>query len=191
MGLGRVEAFSDGVIAVIVTIMVLEIKPPENGELAALLKLKLALLNYLLSFAVVAIFWVNHRVTLGLVRHVDARVLWANNNLLFWMSLIPFATAYMGQTNAAPLSVAVYAALLGVTALSFTLLAVVVSTQHKDNDEMMRRRKRGHAKNTFTTALYFLAIPLAFASIQASFFIFILVPLLYFVPEKLTESKES
>lgn len=189
MGLGRVEAFSDGVIAVIVTIMVLEIKSPENGELAALLKLKLPLLNYLLSFTVVAIFWVNHRVALGLARRVDAPVLWANNNLLFWMSLIPFATAYMGQTNAAPLSVAVYAALLGITALSFTLLAAVVSKQHNDNDEMMRSRKRGHAKNTFATALYFLAAPLAFVSIRASFFIFILVPLLYFVPERLMESK--
>ncbi len=103
MGLGRVEAFSDGVIAVIVTIMVLEIKAPENGDLAALLKLKLPLLNYLLSFVVVAILWVNHRSILGLVRHVDSAVLWWNNALLFWMSLIPFATAYMGQSNAAPL----------------------------------------------------------------------------------------
>src|SRR5271168_2343144 len=104
MGVGRVEAFSDGVIAVIVTIMVLELKAPDSGDPSALLKLGLPLLVYALSFVVIAIMWINHRAALGLVRHASARVLWANNNLLFWMSLIPLATAYIGQTKAASLS---------------------------------------------------------------------------------------
>lgn len=191
MGLGRVEAFSDGVIAVIVTIMVLEFKAPENGDLAALLKMKLALLNYLLSFVVVAIFWVNHRTLLSLAKHVNAAVLWSNNALLFWMSLIPFATAYMGQTNAAPLAVCVYGTLLGTSALAFTFLRVVITRQYKSDDDMLRHHKRIHFKNSFTTALYFLSAPLAFVSVRASFFIFILVPALYFLPERLTEAKES
>jgi uncharacterized membrane protein len=188
MGTARVEAFSDGVIAVIVTIMVLELKPPENGELSALLKLKLPLLNYLLSFVVVAIFWVNHRSILSLVKHVNPGVLWANNTLLFWMSLVPFATAYMGQTNAAPLSVALYGALLGITSLSFTLLRFAVNAQHRTDNHLSRQHKLLHLKDGFGIALYSSSVPLAFVSVYASFFIFILIPVLYFLPERVTES---
>lgn len=190
MGTGRVEAFSDGVIAVILTIMVLELKAPESGDLAALLKLQLPMLNYILSFAVIAIFWVNHRTTLGLVRHVDGAVLWANNNLLFWMSLVPLATAYMGQTKAAPLSVAVYGLLLAVTSGSFAWLRFAVAKQHKTNEDLSRKHKQLHLKDGFVILLYVASVPLAlFVSIKVAFFIFILVPALYFVPErKLEES---
>jgi uncharacterized membrane protein len=187
MGIGRVEAFSDGVIAVIVTIMVLEIKPPENGEFSALLKLQLPMLNYLLSFAVTAIFWINHRSILGLVRRVDASVLWSNNNLLFWLSLIPFATAYMGQTKAAPLSVAVYGLLLAITSASFALLRFVVAKQHKADATLSRAHKQLHVKDVSVLLLYITSVPLAFVSIKASFFIFILIPSLYFLPDRRIE----
>jgi len=189
MGLGRVEAFSDGVIAVIVTIMVLELKPPASGEWTALAALQLPLLNYALSFIVIAIMWVNHRTTLGLVRHVNAHVLWANNNLLFWMSLIPLATAYMGQTKAAPLSVAAYGGVLAATAAAFTLLRFVIADQHKADESLARRHQRIHRKNIFGTLLYTASVPLAFVSVRASFFVFILIPALYFLPERWLESE--
>jgi uncharacterized membrane protein len=191
MNVGRVEAFSDGVIAVILTIMVLELKAPENGDLAALLKLKLPILNYLLSFAVIAIFWVNHRTILGLVRHVDPVVLWSNNALLFWMSLVPFATAYMGQTNAAPLSVAVYGGLLAITAGAFSLLRLAAVQQHERDSELHRRHKRLHRKDILGVLLYAASVPLAFVSVRAAFGIFILIPLSYFLPDRLTESNEA
>jgi len=190
MGLGRLEAFSDGVIAVIVTIMVLEIKAPESGDLGSLLKLKLAFLNYLLSFVVVAILWLNHRAMLALVHHVDAGVLWANNALLFWMSLIPFATAYMGQTKAAPLAVAIYGATMGITAGAFSLLRFRVAAQHKHEEHLARQHKRLHLKDSFGIVLYAISIPLAFVSVRASFCIFILIPTLYFLPERILEGHE-
>ena len=188
MGTGRVEAFSDGVIAVILTIMVLELKAPDTGEASALLKLRLPLLNYILSFVVIAIFWVNHRTMLGLVRQVDAAVLWANNNLLFWLSLIPLATAYMGQTKAAALSVAVYGMLLAVTSASFGLLRFVIAKQHKADPILSNRHKRLHVKDAFVMALYVVSVPLAFLSVIASFCIFVLIPALYFLPERTFES---
>jgi uncharacterized membrane protein len=187
MGTGRVEAFSDGVIAVILTVMVLELKAPENGELSALLKLQLPLLNYALSFVVIAIMWVNHRAMLGLVEHVNARILWANNNLLFWMSLIPFVTAYMGQTRAAPMSVAAYGAILALTAGSFTWLRFAIAKQHIMDAKLTTHHKRMHFKNIFGTLLYAASVPLAFVSIKVSFFIFILIPALYFLPERILE----
>jgi uncharacterized membrane protein len=191
MGLGRVEAFSDGVIAVILTIMVLELKAPENGDLSALLKLKLPLLNYLLSFVVIGIFWVNHRSILSLVRHVEPAVLWWNNALLFWMSLVPFATAYMGQSNASPLSVAVYGGLLAITSSTFGLLRFAIAKQHKADPKISRRHKQLHVKDAFGVLLYALSVALAFVSVRASFFIFILIPVLYFLPEKFTELTEA
>ena len=187
MGLGRVEAFSDGVIAVILTIMVLELKAPENGDLSALLKLKLPLLNYLLSFVVIGIFWVNHRTILSLVRHVEPSILWWNNALLFWMSLVPFATAYMGQSNASPLSVAVYGGLLAITSSTFGLLRFAIAKQHKADPKLSRRHKQLHFKDAFGVVLYALSVALAFVSVRASFVIFILIPVLYFLPEKVTE----
>src|ERR1700710_1392123 len=102
MGKGRLEAFSDGVIAVIITIMVLELKAPADGSFAALLRLDHPLLNYILSFLVVAIVWVNHHHLVTQITRVNAKVLWVNIMLLFWLSLIPLATAYLGQTGAAP-----------------------------------------------------------------------------------------
>ena len=191
MGVGRVEAFSDGVIAVILTIMVLELKAPENGDLSALLKLKLPLLNYLLSFVVIAIFWINHRSILSLVRHVNPAVLWWNNALLFWMSLVPFATAYMGQSNAAPLSVAVYGGLLAITSASFGLLRLAINAQHRAEKELSQHHKFLHLKDAFGLALYAASVPLAFVSVRTSFFIFMLIPLMYFLPDRFTETNSQ
>src|SRR5271166_3501798 len=112
MGTNRIEAFSDGVIAVIITIMVLEMKVPRDTTLTSLLGIAPQFLAYLLSFLVVAIMWVNHHHLLHAARRADARLLWSNNNLLFWMSLIPFVTAYMGDHFRDPRAVALYGVVL-------------------------------------------------------------------------------
>src|SRR5271170_2008946 len=122
MGTGRIEAFSDGVIAVIITIMVLELRVPADPSMAALLRQAPVFCSYGLSFIVVAILWVNHHHLLHAAKRADAALLWANNNLLFWMSLIPFVTAYMGQNHRSALAVAMYGAVLAITATSFTIL---------------------------------------------------------------------
>ena len=108
MGTGRVEAFSDGVIAIIITIMVLELKVPHDTSASALLDLTPVFLSYLMSFLIVAIMWVNHHHLLHTALRADAALLWTNNLLLFWMSLIPFVTGYMGENHTAPLAVAMY-----------------------------------------------------------------------------------
>lgn len=119
MSTGRVEAFSDGVIAIIVTIMVLELKVPDDATLRSLGKVVPLFLVYALSFLTVAIMWVNHHHYLKTARRAEPSLLWSNNNLLFWMSLIPFATRYLGQNPSSPLPVALYAGLMGVTAAAF------------------------------------------------------------------------
>src|SRR3979490_2549529 len=108
MGKGRLEAFSDGVIAVIITIMVLELKAPHGADLAALAPLAPALLTYVLSFVFIGIYWNNHHHLLHAAQHIDGRVLWANLHLLFWLSLVPFVTAWMGENNFARWPVALY-----------------------------------------------------------------------------------
>src|SRR4051812_33599007 len=108
LGKTRLEAFSDGVVAIIITIMVLELKPPHSPSAPELLKLTPVFLGYLLSFVVVAILWVNHHHLLHTVERVDGRILWLNNHLLFWLSLVPFTTAYIGESHLAPLPVALY-----------------------------------------------------------------------------------
>jgi uncharacterized membrane protein len=110
MGKGRLEAFSDGVLAIIITIMVLELKVPHDASLAALQALWPVALSYLLSFIYIGIYWNNHHHMLHAVKHVDGRILWANLHLLFWLSLVPFATGWMGENHFAPWPVAVYAA---------------------------------------------------------------------------------
>jgi uncharacterized membrane protein len=144
-------------------------------------------LDYILSFLVIAIFWVNHRTMLGIVKDVNARVLWTNNNVLFWMSLIPFATAYMGQTSAAPLAVSVYAAVLALTSGAFALLRFAVAAQHRTDSKLRHHHKRLHFKDFTALLLYCATIPLAFVSVRLSFFIFILIPALYFLPERIVE----
>lgn len=130
MGTNRIEAFSDGVIAIILTVMVLELKVPASASTAALRAVAPSLMSYALSFVIVAIMWVNHHHLMHLAKHATAGLLWANNNLLFWMSLIPFVTAYMGQTHGAPLAVATYGAVLTLAAGGFTLLRYVVTLGH-------------------------------------------------------------
>ena len=134
MGKGRLEAFSDGVIAVIITIMVLELRAPHSVDLPALLEDAPAFLAYVLSFIYVAIYWNNHHHLLHTVERVDGLILWANSDLLFWLSLIPVATAWMGQNLAEPLPTAVYGVVLLLPALAYYLLQrAIIHSQGADS----------------------------------------------------------
>ncbi len=191
MTTSRIEAFSDGVIAIIVTIMVLELHTPNGTTPAALWKLTPVILGYVLSFAVTAIMWVNHHHLLHHARHASASLLWSNNLLLFWLSLIPFATAYLGQNPAAPFPVALYGAVLACSAYAFTLLQWVVNRQHQSDIEIQEYNDRMLWKSFYSSSLYAATIPLAYIFVYISFAIFVLIPLTYFLPErKLAEHRD-
>jgi len=184
MTTGRLEAFSDGVIAVIITIMVLDLRAPAQPTEEALLKVAPAFMSYGLSFLVVAIMWVNHHHMIHSVREVTARLLWSNLNLLFWMSLVPFVTDYLGKNYRVPLAVAFYGTDLFMCGAGFHILRLELARQHRDDSALSAHHAAMLRKNFFSFTVYFLSVPLAYVSIYASFFIFALIPALYFLPEK-------
>jgi uncharacterized membrane protein len=186
MTTSRLEAFSDGVIAVVVTIMVLEMHAPTQPTLPALLKVAPVFLSYGLSFLVVAIMWVNHHHLIHVVRQVTARLLWSNLFLLFWMSLVPFVTDFMGKNYREPMAVALYGLDLLLCSWAFYILRMELTRQEQEegNTEMAEHHEAMQRKNALSAALYFSSVPLAYVSIYASFFIFALIPAMYFLPEK-------
>jgi len=138
MGRGRLEAFSDGVIAILITIMVLELKVPHEPTLAALVDLGPVLCSYLLSFVFLGIYWNSHHHMLHVTRRVNGRILWANLHLLFWLSLVPFVTAWMGETIVAPVPTAMYGVVLLLAAVAYTILqATIIADQ--GGDSILRR----------------------------------------------------
>jgi uncharacterized membrane protein len=184
MTTARLEAFSDGVIAIIVTIMVLELRAPAQPTLTALAKVAPVFISYGLSFLVVAIMWVNHHHLIHAVRGVTARLLWSNIYLLFWMSLVPFVTDYLGKNYHEPLAVALYGLDLVLCSSAFYLLRIVLVEQDRHNSGLAEYHATIQRKNAFSAALYFLSVPLAYVSVYASFIIFGLIPAMYFLPEK-------
>jgi uncharacterized membrane protein len=184
MGTNRLEAFSDGVIAVIITIMVLELKVPRDTTLTSLRSIAPQFLSYLLSFLVVAIMWVNHHHMLHSARRADARLLWSNNTLLFWMSLVPFVTAYMGNNPRDPRAVALYGAVLALCSAAFALLRSAIVQHHRENADMVHYHRGVQTKNLFSLSLYAASAALAFVDVRISFFIFVFVALSYFLPER-------
>jgi uncharacterized membrane protein len=185
MTTSRLEAFSDGVIAIIITIMVLELRAPAQPTLAALLKVSPIFISYALSFLVAAIMWVNHHHLIHAVHSVTARLLWSNLYLLFSMSLIPFVTDYAGKNYREPLAVALYGFDLFMCSLGYYFLRLELIRQSRSNSALVEYHQRINHKGAVAAALYLLSIPLAYSSIYASFFIFILVPAMYFLPEKM------
>jgi uncharacterized membrane protein len=190
MTTGRLEAFSDGVIAIIVTIMVLELRAPSQPTLAALLRVAPVFISYALSFLVVAIMWVNHHHLIHAVHKVTARLLWSNIYLLFWMSLVPFVTDYLGKNYREPMAVALYGLDLALCASAFYLLRIILVQQDQPNSALADYHAAVQRKNAFSLALYVLSAPLAYVSIYASFFIFALIPAMYFLPEKMLSASE-
>src|SRR5215471_13805419 len=175
MTTSRLEAFSDGVIAIIVTIMVLELRSPAQPTWPALLRVAPIFLSYALSFVVVAIMWVNHHHLIHAVRDVSARLLWSNINLLFWMSLIPFVTDFMGRNPREPFPVSLYGINLTMCAFAFWLLRIELVRQHRHDPEMSEYDSRMQTKNLFSGFLYLLAGGLAHVSIFIPYFVYILI----------------
>jgi uncharacterized membrane protein len=184
MSTSRLEAFSDGVIAIIVTIMVLQLAPPSQATFAALLKQASIFFSYALSFLVVAIMWVNHHHMIHAVREVNARLLWSNLTLLFWMSLIPFVTDFLGRNPRAALPVSLYGLDLSLCGIGFWLLRVEIARQHRHNPRTSQYHTRVQLKNLFSASLYLSAAGLAHVSIYISYFIYVLIPVIYFLPER-------
>jgi uncharacterized membrane protein len=184
MTTSRLEAFSDGVIAIIVTIMVLELRAPSQPTWPALLKVAPIFMSYGLSFLVVAIMWVNHHHLIHAVHQVTARLLWSNLNLLFWMSLVPFVTDFLGKNYHQPLAVALYGMDLAMCGSAFYILRIELVRQDGKDGNLRDYHAGVQRKNAFSAALYLLSIPLAYISVYAAFFIFALIPAMYFLPEK-------
>ena len=182
----RLEAFSDGVVAIIITIMVLELRPPHGTALEDLWHLWPKGLSYLLSFVIVAIWWNNHHHLFHAVQRVDGLVLWANVHLLFWLSLFPFATAWMGEHEAAPTTVAVYGAVLLSAAVAYFLLTRALLRLHPE-DSHLARALGADWKGKASAGAYAVAIPLAFVSRWASLAIFAGVAVVWWVPDRRIE----
>ena len=183
IGSGRMEAFSDGVIAIIVTIMVLELKAPESPDPAKLIDVWPVMLAYLLSFTIVAIYWVNHHHLLHPADAVGKRTLWLNIHWLFWLSLFPFATAYIGGTRGAPFAIALYAALSAVVATAFLLLQRSVIAENGHVDDLVQSSRRRTIKNLAAMTSMLAAIPLAWVSEPLALLLLAVPALSYFLPD--------
>jgi uncharacterized membrane protein len=185
MGTGRLEAFSDGVIAIIITIMVLELKVPQHGDAATLLAQWPVFLSYALSYLVVAIYWINHHGLFHIVPRVNNAVLWSNNLLLFCLSLIPFATAYMGENQFKPFPTATYGALLLSCSLAFLILRESVNEELKQDGRFDLLRAQARRKNSISIGLYALSVPAAYLHPAITMALAFAVAGLYFLPETL------
>jgi uncharacterized membrane protein len=180
----RLEAFSDGVIAIIITIMVLELRAPSEPTLGGLLKIAPEFLTYAISFVVIAIIWVNHHPLIQAARAPTARLLWSNFYLLFWMSFVPFVTEFLGRDYREPLAVALYGLVLFLCTSGFYFLRVELIHQSQEDKALVKYHKGIQHKNAIAAALYLLSVPLAYLTIYASFCILALLPAMYFLPEK-------
>jgi uncharacterized membrane protein len=192
---GRLEAFSDGVIAIILTIMVLELKAPESADPGTLLHEWPIFVSYVISYFYVAVYWINHHHLFHRVKRVDLPILWANVALLFFMSLIPFFTEWMESTRLSPFPTAVYAATMMVAGAAFSVLDRVIARQGISEEELVRLRRAAQRKNLIAIAIYAVAIPVAFYRSVLSLALIFLVALLYAVPslwvERWADSLES
>jgi uncharacterized membrane protein len=186
MGKNRLEAFSDGVMAVIITIMVLEMKPPHGAELSDLMPLLPKFLSYILSFIFVGIYWVNHHHFMHAIKHVSGGLLWANNHMLFWLALIPFTTAWMGENHFASLPVFVYGINLLACAISYNICTKVVVSQ-EGPDSAMAKAIGKDKKGKISLALYLASLPIAFYAPFVSCILFGIVSLLWLVPDRRIE----
>jgi uncharacterized membrane protein len=182
----RLEAFSDGVIAIIITIMVLELHPPEGTGLSDLLQLAPHLLGYLLSFVFVGIYWNNHHHLLHIVDRVDGKVLWANMHLLFWLSLVPFVTAWMGKQHAAPVAVAAYGIVLLAAAIAYTILTRALLALHP-SDSRLARALGADWKGKASVVAYAVAVAVAFAERWVAIALYVAVALVWLVPDRRIE----
>ena len=186
MGKTRLEAFSDGVLAIVITIMVLELKVPHNPTLDGLTPLAPVFLSYVLSFVYVGIYWNNHHHMLHACRTVTGPILWANLHLLFWLSMLPFATGWVGENHFATLPAALYGVVLLMAGFAYWLLQqLIIASQGADS--LLKRAVGNDWKGRLSLVIYALAIPLAFASQWLALGLYVLVALLWLVPDRRIE----
>lgn len=190
MKTSRLEAFSDGVIAIIITIMVLELKVPHGVEFEALRGLLPIFLSYVLSFIYIGIYWNNHHHLFQAADSINGGILWANLHLLFWLSLIPFTTGWMGENHFDSLPTAVYGINLLMSAIAYTILQVLIIRHHGKN-HILAEAVGSDWKGKISLALYVLAIPLAFVNQWISDILYVTVALIWFIPDKRIEKRIS
>jgi uncharacterized membrane protein len=188
MDKSRLEAFSDGVIAIIITIMVLELKAPHGADRGALAALAPVFLGYVLSFVYIAIYWHNHHHLLKVHFKVNGGILWANTHLLFWLSLIPFATAWLAESHYASVPTAIYGLALLMPSLAFTVLqAAIIHAQGADSE--LRKAIGADWKGKISLAAYVLAIGLAYADARLALVVFVLMAILWVIPDRRIEKR--
>ncbi len=188
MNKNRIEAFSDGVLAIIITIMILEIKAPEDDSFESLKPLIPVFLSYVLSFIYVGIYWNNHHHLFQATKIINGAVLWANIHLLFWLSLIPFATSWIGGANFATVPMSIYSCILLMCAIAYTILLQILIRLH-GKDSVLSKAVKDDKKGKISVLFYVLAILLAFVSPWISGILYIAVALIWVIPDKRIENQ--
>jgi uncharacterized membrane protein len=187
MSKGRLEAFSDGVLAIVITIMVLELRAPHEATLEALRPLVPEFASYVLSFVMVGIYWNNHHHVLQAAEHIDGRILWANLHLLFWLSLVPFVTRWMGESAFAPWPVAAYGWVMLLSGCAYFILTRVLIVHHGKQSRLALAVGRD-LKGTLSVLLYAVAIGISFAAPRVACGLYVLVAIIWLVPDRRIES---
>jgi uncharacterized membrane protein len=187
MGKGRLEAFTDGVVAIIITIMVLEMKVPHGTDFASLLESVPVFSAYVLSYINVGIFWNNHHHMMHATGHIDGRVLWANLFLLFWLSLIPFVIRWIDEAGLAVLPVAAYGVVLFMAAIAYTLLQLAIVARN-GRTSALATALGSDVKGKLSLAIYAASVPLAFVKPWISIMLYVVVALMWLVPDRRIES---
>jgi uncharacterized membrane protein len=185
---GRLEAFSDGVMAILITILVLELKIPHGEDFAALRPILPVFLTYVLSFIYIGIYWNNHHHMLQATKKINGKILWANMHLLFWLSLVPFVTGWMGENHFAPIPTAIYGVVLLAAALAYTILQTLIIQEHEANAKL-EAAIGSDLKGKISILCYVVAIALAFVNQWISDALYVFVALMWLVPDRRIESK--
>ena len=188
MNKNRLEAFSDGVVAILITIMVLELRIPDGSDWNALRPELPVLVTYVLSFVILGIYWTNHHHLLHAADRITGGILWANLHLMFWLSLVPFMTGWMGRNNFAPLPTAIYGVVLLLCAIAYTILQRTIIAAQGPHSRL-KEAIGGDAKGYVSLAMYASAIPLAFVNRWIAYALYVGVALIWFIPDRRIEKR--
>jgi uncharacterized membrane protein len=185
---GRLEAFSDGVVAIIITIMVLEMKVPHGADVAALRPLVPVFVSYVLSYVMIGIYWNNHHHLFHAVEKVNGRILWRNLHLLFWLSQVPFATGWMGENHFAPLPTALYGCVMLMAGVAYYFLVRAILAHHGRDSRIASALGRDF-KGKVSVLLYVVGVPMAFINRWVAGAIYVLVAVIWFIPDRRIEDR--